>query len=87
MADGIISEDKSPPKEIVSEDASPIVMLPPRVILPSILAFPVKSSVEPEIPPKFTFCESSKETTWDEPETNVWEADAFSSKVADSEAV
>jgi len=62
VADGIISEETSPPKEIVSEDASPIVMLPPRVILPSILAFPVKSSVEPEIPPKFTSCPSNKST-------------------------
>jgi len=54
VGSGIISEAISPPKEIVSEDASPIVMLPPNTKLPSILALPVISKKDPEIPPKFT---------------------------------
>ena len=48
---GTIEELTSPPKLIISVVASPIVILPPKVILPSILALPLKYKLEPVMLP------------------------------------
>jgi len=47
----MMSEVISPPREMLSVLASPIVILPPKVMLPSISALPERYKFEPEISP------------------------------------
>ena len=47
-ASGIIFDFISPPRTISSPAASPILILPPRVILPAIFAFPANSNLPNE---------------------------------------
>ena len=65
----MISDSKSALKAIESVVESPIVILPPRTMLPSILAFPLNNKLEPVISPVVILFPTKCPRTWAEEET------------------